>query len=114
MARLSASFAGSSALSSGSSGHDPPAAEDRASPKGREAREVGRTGEEVEVGANAERSAYAGASSAVPAPHQVGQLPFDLRPRLAVVVPPFRIGLFGAGACKGGLVHPDPDLAAEP
>jgi hypothetical protein len=98
---------------SGSSGHDPPSARARASPEGRETRKIGRTGEETEIGSDAELAAHTGASPAVPTSHQVGELSFDLRPRLAVVGSPLRIGLLSARPCEGGLVHSDADLPPE-
>jgi len=80
--------------------------------EGGQAGEVDGGGEEVEVGADTQLSAHAGASSAVAAAHQVGDLALDFRAGGAVVGFPRWVGLFVAGGGQAGFVVADGDSAA--
>ena len=77
-----------------------------------ETREVGGSGEEVEVGVDFVSAADAGSSPAVAASHEMREFPFDFGPVGAVVGLPVGIGLTFACPVEGSFIDPDPDRAS--
>ena len=77
--------------------------------EGGEPREVDRGGEEGEVGVHLHAAADTGASAAVPASHQMADLPLDLRAGRLVVGLPRGIGLAFATASELRLVRAEAD-----
>ena len=71
--------------------------------------EIDRGGEEIEVGVHLRAAAYTGASAAVPASHQMADLPLDLRAGGLVVGVPRRICLALASAGELLLVRAETD-----
>ena len=76
-----------------------------------EARQVGGSGEEVEVGVDFGSAADSGAASAVSSTHQVTELAFDFGTGCSVVGLPGGVGLTGAGSGQGSFVAADGDGA---